>query len=64
MSTLPFGRFFFRPSLAREITILLIVKVIALMILFYAFFHPANRIEISPKTVGQHLLAPQQDIMP
>jgi len=64
MSLLPFGKFSSRASLAREITVLLVVKLMALLLLFYVFFNPANRMVISSERVGQHLLSPQPDIKP
>ncbi len=64
MTTQPFGRFFLRASLAREITILLVLKVLALMFMSHMFFNPADRIDVTAKVLGQHLLSPLDETRP
>lgn len=45
-----------RHPLAREITVVLIVKAAALATLYLLFFGPANRPHITPDAVDRHLL--------
>ncbi|MCF6198489.1 MAG: hypothetical protein L3J67_03665 [Hyphomicrobiaceae bacterium] len=51
------GNFFLRASLAREITLMLCIKVLALFLMSYLFFGAAHRTAVSPETISQHLLS-------
>ncbi len=49
-----------RPSLKRDITIVLIVKALAIYAIWALFFsHPLDK-QLTPSKVSAHLLGPQQ----
>lgn len=45
-----------RHPLAREIAVVLVVKVLALAALYLAFFGPAHRPEVTPQTMERAIL--------
>ncbi|MFQ6022966.1 MAG: cytochrome oxidase putative small subunit CydP [Acidiferrobacterales bacterium] len=46
----------FRHPLAREIAVIICLKVIALLVLFFAFFGPAQRPDVDAQILTGHLL--------
>lgn len=48
-----------RPHLGREIAVLLTVKAVVILCLFFAFFSPSHRIHPDANSTAAHLLGPQ-----
>ncbi len=45
--------------LAREITVVLVLKVLAIAVIWGVFFNPGTRPEVGPPALGAHLLPGQ-----
>ncbi|MGD8378422.1 MAG: hypothetical protein PVI37_01840 [Gammaproteobacteria bacterium] len=50
-----------RPHLAREITLVLIVKLAALALIWWLFFSPPHRVPVNPQTMDRVLLQSRTD---
>jgi len=53
-----------RHPLAREIAVVLVVKVLALAALYITFFGPAHRPEVTPETMGRAILGAACPVVP
>ncbi len=53
-----------RHPLAREIAVVLVVKVLALAALYIAFFGPAHRPEVTPETMERAILGAASPVVP
>jgi hypothetical protein len=53
-----------RHPLARDIAVVLVVKVVALAALYIAFFGPHHRPEVTPQTMERAILGAATTIMP
>ena len=53
-----------RHPLAREIAVVLVVKVLALATLYVAFFSPAHRPEVTPQTMERAILGAVSAVAP
>lgn len=52
----------FSKPLAREISRLLLVKLVALLVLFFFFFSPAHRPLITESSLEQHLMGEAAEV--
>lgn len=53
-----------RHPLAREIAVVLVVKVLALAALYIAFFGPHHRPEVTPQTMERAILGAASAVVP
>jgi hypothetical protein len=53
-----------RHPLAREIAVVLVVKVLALAALYFAFFSPAHRPEVTPEIMERAILGADSAVVP